>query len=147
MLSGEAVEPAHENVVDARPASRPALKLAQVLGANVEVAREHARKAARDLGDERLRAHDLGRRELRVTDVAGGVKVPDDEPVERDGMAVARLRAPLVDPERVVLERLETGREQDRVRLARERERKKPLLSRVITPPSRAPSGPLRVMT
>ena len=48
------------------------------------------------------------------------MEVSDDEPVELDGVAVARLGEALVDPERVVLGGLETGREQDRVRLAGE---------------------------
>ena len=51
-------------------------------------------------------------------EVVRRVDVADHEPVEPDGVADAALATGLADPHRAVLERLEHGREQDRVRLA-----------------------------
>jgi hypothetical protein len=81
----------------------------QVFGPDVEVAGEHARKALGQVGDERLGADDLGARDLRPAEVVRRRGGSRRRAVELDGMAVARLLTPLVDPERAVFERLETG--------------------------------------
>ena len=93
-------EPAHEHVVDSRRRARRQPGSSSRLSApQVEVAREHAREAVRELGDEALGPDDLGGHELGMAEVVRGVEVRDDEPLEPDGVAPPRLAPPRsVDP-------------------------------------------------